>query len=101
MRAFSLTQAARNDLRGIAKFTEERWGRAQRMHYLKGLDETFRMLAASPKLGSVCDYIEPGLRKYPFQSHVVFYLVYLADTEIQVIRVLHKSMDVNQAAFPA
>ncbi len=100
MGTFSLTHAAKNDLRGIARFTEERWGRAQRRQYLKGLDEAFRMLADSPKLGNPCDYIEPDLRKYPFQSHVVFYDL-LSDEEIQVVRVLHKSMDVHQAAFPA
>jgi toxin ParE1/3/4 len=97
---FSLTHAAKNDLRGISRFTEERWGRAQRRHYLKGLDEAFRMLADSPKLGNTCDYIEPSLRKYPFQGHVVFYDL-LSDEEIQVVRVLHKSMDVHQAVFPA
>lgn len=98
MGTFSLTHAAKNDLRGIARFTEERWGRVQRRHYLKGLDEAFRMLADSPKLGNACDYIEPGLRKHPFQSHVVFYDL-LSDEEIQVARVLHKSMDVHQAVF--
>ena len=100
MGAFSLTQAAKNDLRGIARFTEERWGRAQRRHYLKGLDDSFLMLANSPKLGHTCDYIEPGLRKYPFQSHVIFYDLF-SNRQIQVIRVLHKSMDVHKAAFSA
>ncbi|MBK5968484.1 MULTISPECIES: type II toxin-antitoxin system RelE/ParE family toxin [Thiorhodovibrio] len=100
MGKFSLTHAAKNDLRGIARFTEERWGRAQRRHYLKGLDDAFRMLAASPKLGNACDQIEPGLRKYHFQSHVVFYDV-ISDEEIHVVRVLHKSMDAHQAVFSA
>ncbi|MET0086415.1 MAG: type II toxin-antitoxin system RelE/ParE family toxin [Sedimenticola sp.] len=98
MGTFSLTRAAKNDLRGIARFTEERWGRAQRRHYLKGLDEAFGMLANSPNLGNACDYIEPGLRKYPFQSHVIYYdLPY--NNQILVVRVLHKNMDVHQAAF--
>ena len=100
MGTFSLTHAAKNDLRGIARFTEKRWGRAQRRNYLKGLDDAFRMLADTPKLGNACDQIEPGLRKYPFQSHVIFYDL-LSDNHILVIRVLHKSMDVDQAVFPA
>ncbi|MEO5344554.1 MAG: type II toxin-antitoxin system RelE/ParE family toxin, partial [Gammaproteobacteria bacterium SHHR-1] len=64
----------------------------------KGLDATFNMLADSPRLGNACDYIESDLRKYPFQSHVVFYEC-LSDEEIQVIRVLHKNRDVHQAIF--
>jgi toxin ParE1/3/4 len=49
---------------------------------------------------NACDYIETGVRKYPFQSHVVFYEC-LSNEEIQVVRVLHKNMDVHQAVFPA
>ena len=100
MGKFSLSHSAKADLRGIARFTEKHWGRAQRLHYLKGLDETFKILADSPTLGNACDYIETGVRKYPFQSHVVFYDC-LSNEEIQVVRVLHKNMDVHQAVFPA
>lgn len=100
MGTFSLTNAAKTDLRGIAKFTEERWGRQQRKHYLKGMDETFKTLAESPMLGAACAYIDVGLRKYPFQSHVIYYDI-KTETHIQVIRVLHKRMDVQQAAFDA
>ena len=98
MGSFTLTQAAKNDLREIARFTEQQWGRAKRLHYLKGLDDAFHLLSNSPKLGNACDYIESGLRKYPLQSHVVFYEI-LSERDIQVIRVLHKSMDVQQASF--
>ena len=100
MGTFSLTHAAKNDLRGIARFTEKRWGSAQRRHYLKGLDEAFVMLADAPKLGNACDYIDPGLRKYAFQRHVIFYDL-LSNNQIQVIRVLHRNMDVHQAVFPS
>jgi len=100
MGSFSLSYAAKNDFRNIARFTEARWGRGQRNHYLKGLDKTFRLLADSPNLGNSCDYIASDLRKHPFQSHVIFYDT-LSEEEIQIVRVLHKNMDVNQAGFPA
>ena len=45
MGSFSLTNAAKTDLRNIAKFTEQQWGREQRKHYLKGIDDAFRLLA--------------------------------------------------------
>jgi toxin ParE1/3/4 len=66
----------------------------------KCLDETFKILADSPTIGYACDYIEPGLRKYPFQSHVVFFDC-LSDEEILMVRMLHKNMDVHQAVFLA
>jgi len=98
MGTFTLTRLAKADLRTMARYTEKKWGRLQRRHYLKGMDEAFGMLADSPKLGVGCDYIEMGLRKYHFQSHVIFY-EFTQKTTIQVVRVLHKSMDVQQAAF--
>jgi len=98
MGSFSLTNAAKADLRNIAKFTEERWGREQRKHYLKGMDDTFRRLADSSALGVSCEYIAPDLRKHPFQSHVIYYDI-ASTTEIVIVRVLHKRMDVSQVPF--
>ena len=98
MRSFSLTNAAKADLRNIARFTEERWGREQRKLYLKGMDDAFRRLTDSPALGVSCEYIASGLRKHPFQSHVIYYDI-ASTSQILIVRVLHKRMDVSQAPF--
>ena len=98
MGSFSLTNAAKADLRSIAKFTEERWGREQRRHYLKGMDDAFNRLADSPALGVSCDYIASDLRKHPFQIHVVYYDI-ASTNQIVIVRVLHKRMDVSQMPF--
>jgi len=43
------------------------------MFYLNGMDDVFRRLADSSTLGVSCEYIASDLRKYPFQSHVIYY----------------------------
>lgn len=98
MGSFSLTHAAKADLRNIANFTEQKWGREQRKHYLKGIDDAFHLLADSPSLGVSCDYISPKLRKHPFQSHVIYYDIASA-TRVLIVRVLHKRIDVSQIPF--
>ena len=98
MGSFSLTNAAKADLRNIAKLTEQKWGPEQRKHYLKGMDDAFRRLADSPALGVSCDYIAPELRKHPFQSHMIYYDIASA-TQVLIVRVLHKRMDVSQVLF--
>jgi len=98
MGSFSLTNAAKADLRNIARFTEQSWGREQRKLYLKGMDDAFRRLAESPALGVSCEYIAPELRKHPFQSHVIYYDIASA-TQVLIVRVLHKRMDVSHAPF--
>ncbi len=94
MKPFDLTRKAKADLRAIAIFTEERWGIKQRNTYIKQLDEAFHTLATSPLLGKGCDDIMPGYRKYPQGSHIIFYKDGTASV-IEVVRILHKSMDVE------
>ena len=92
MEQFLLSKEAKNDLRSIAVFTENRWGRAQRNLYIKQLDEAFLMLAQNPNLGISCDYIRDSYRKFPQGSHIIFYKRD-AKSNILVVRILHKSMD--------
>ena len=95
MSPFKLTNKARDDLISIARYTELRWGRDQRKFYLKHLDDTFHALAANPDLGRSCNDIKQGYFKYPKDSHVIFYRPGTEST-IEVIRILHKHLDVAQ-----
>jgi toxin ParE1/3/4 len=92
MPSFRLTKKARDDLIGIARFTENTWGRDQRKFYLKQLDAAFHALAENPDLGRSCNEIRQGYCKYRKDSHVIFYRLGTEST-IEIIRVLHKRMD--------
>ena len=94
MKPFQLTTKAKNDLKQIAKSTERRWGREQRNHYLKQFDDAFHLLADTPLAGKECGYIKEGYRKFPQGSHVIFYKAG-SKCRIEIIRILHKHMDVS------
>lgn len=94
MSAFVLTRKARNDLITIAGYTERTWGREQRNIYLRQLDDAFHFLAQSPLAGRDCAEIRQGYRKLPILAHIIFYRA-LAVDRIEIVRVLHKSMDVE------
>lgn len=94
MMPFQLTHKAKSDLKDIALFTERRWGRKQRNVYIRQFDAAFRRLADNPLLGKTCDEIRPGYRKFPLASHVIFYHK-TNNQPTLIIRILHKSMDVN------
>lgn len=96
MKPFTLTIAAKTDLRNIALFTQRRWGKGQRNLYVKQFDDTFWLLAENPDMGKPCDDIRSGYRKFPLGSHIVFYQP-KGNHHIKVVRILHKSMDVNPA----
>lgn len=94
MKAYMVTRKAHADLIAIGRFTAKKWGVSQRNSYLKQLDNCFQELAENPELGIVCNYIANGYRKFPQGSHLIFYK---QSTEglVQIIRVLHKTMDVE------
>ena len=99
MKVFELTKKAKDDLRKIAGFTEKRWGRTQRLLYIKQFDDAFHLLAESPALGQQCDFIKEGYRRFPQGSHILFYRE-ASKSKITIIRILHKNMDVESKFLP-
>ncbi len=99
MKRFKLTVAADADLRKIAEYTLNQWGESQRNTYIAELFDAFTSLAESPSIATNADNIRKGYRKFPQGSHVVFFR--LSDSShIEIIRILHKRMDVENH-FPA
>lgn len=99
MKPFQLTQKAKEDLKDIATFTQCRWGREQRNIYIKQFDESFWLLAENPDIGRSCDEIQLGYHKFPQGSHIIFYKL-IGNQQIQIVRILHKSMDVAPIIGP-
>jgi toxin ParE1/3/4 len=94
MKPFDLTRKAQDDLREIAIYTEVNWGVKQRNVYIRQFDEIFHLLAATPDMGKKCDEIIAGYRKFPKESHVIFYKPGTT-CAIEIVRILHKNMDVS------
>ena len=90
---FHLTQKAYDDLKGIAIYTQENWGKSQRTLYLKMMNDAFHELSANPKLGTKIDDIRAEYFKYRIGSHMIFYRMVYDD--VQIVRILHQRMDVE------
>ena len=94
MKKFKLSAAADADLRNIAAYTLEQWGKPQRDTYIRELFEAFARLSKSPDIAIRIDAIREGYRKFPQGSHVIYFRK--SETHsIEIIRVLHKSMDAD------
>ena len=94
MNSYMVTRKAHADLISIGRFTVKEWGIDRRNRYLKQLDQCFQHLSENPELGIACDCIAEGYRKFPQGSHLIFYKLN-PEGGIFIIRVLHKSMDVD------
>lgn len=90
MAKFYLTPLALSSMQLIGEYTEGKWGVVQRNKYLKELDNAFRELANSPKLGKMRNEIKNGMRSYHQGKHIIFYMV--EPEQIVVLNILHENM---------
>lgn len=90
---FKVSKEATNDLREIGRYTQNKWGKAQRRRYLDDLDEKFHFLAENPQMGRRCEKIREGYFRFEFMSHIVFYK--LGSEGVLISRVLHRNRDVK------
>ena len=91
---FHLTQKAYEDLKSIAIYTQENWGKSQRALYVKMLDDTFHELSNNPKHGVKIDDIREGYYKYRIGRHLIFYRM-ISEHDIEIVRILHQKMDIE------
>ena len=87
-----LTPRAAQDLRAIAGYTQDTWGKKQRDTYLRAMDRRFAWLADNPALGRPRPDVREGYHSYAQGSHVIFYLI--RDGGIDIIGIPHQRMDV-------
>lgn len=89
-----LSNRARADLDGIWEYTVRRWDVDQAEAYLRVVNQAMALLRENPRLGRDVSDVKPGYFKFPVSSHVIYYK--LPPGTLDVIRILHKSMDAEQ-----
>jgi toxin ParE1/3/4 len=91
---YRLTPRAWEDLRNIGRYTLQTWGKQQRNHYLRALDDRFQWLAKHPSLGTARSDIGEGYHSFLQGRHLIFYI--LNDQGgIDIIGIPHASMDIS------
>lgn len=85
------TPAAEQDLIDIWYYTATQWGDDQADTYVDRLEEAMLRLLRHPEIGVDCAELRAGYRRTGAGRHLIYYRI--ADTAIEVVRVLHVSMD--------
>jgi len=94
MAGYELTNKAKSDLKEIAIYTQNTWGKRQRNSYLTLLDQSFYALAEDHLKGRDCSEIRSGYREYGVGKHIIFYRE-INLSLIQIVRILHERMDIE------
>jgi toxin ParE1/3/4 len=90
MRKIHTQALAKQDLKNIWLYSFKNGG-SEADCYFDELNAAFPLITENPELGFACDYIREGYRQFHINCHLVFYRV--TATKIQVVRVLHDSMN--------
>jgi len=91
MANYKLAAAAEADVEAIYAYSEQAFGLNQTEKYMAGLGQLLEKLADIPRMGQNADDLRPGLFRFRYQSHMVFYTI--ERDHIAVRRILHARAD--------
>jgi toxin ParE1/3/4 len=91
-----LSRRAKEDLLEIWEFIADH-DKIAADRYIDHLRDRALELLHFPELGRARDEIHPGLRSLLARNHLLFYR--LERQEVQILRILHGSMDLPNQAF--
>ena len=94
MAKYRFTRKAVEDLSDIWHYTLETWSQKQADRYYRMLIECCRNIAEHPLAGRHYAEVAEGVYGLRAGKHIVFYRI-AAQNEIEVIRILHGSMDLK------
>ena len=92
MAKYILSPQAQRNLKDIRAYTLKNFGKQQTTAYLKILQKHMKALAATPSKGKKRDEIKVGYCSSFIGSHTIYYRI-VADSHIDIIDVLHQSME--------
>lgn len=88
---YVLSEEAAVDIDDIFEFGEYKFGNAQAIKYLIGLEEHFEKLRENPNIDRERNDIKQGLFSLPYISHIIFYRN--LDSKIRIVRILYGGRD--------
>lgn len=87
---YQLTEDAEQDLREIAEYTLNRWGRSQLIQYQQGFTRAIERIVEHPSIGKRFSEKYPEIKTHKYQQHLIFYF---AESPIIILAVIHEKMD--------
>ena len=94
---YRISRKAQTQISDIVISTAEIFGVYQARAYHSGLARSFELLGDFPLMGPAAEHLFPGLRRFTFQSHIVYYTI--SDAGVFIRQVLHHRMQVRPELF--
>ena len=92
---YQISVKAGQDIENIWLFTKETWSIVQADKYYSLIYNEVEKLAENPLSGRDCSHIRENYRCSKVKSHYIFYKYQKNEKGIEIIRVLHQNMDIE------
>jgi len=92
---YKISLLVRDDLENIWLYTYENWSIEQADRYLNQIIDEIEYIAQKPDFGSDFSYIRTGYNRSKVKSHIIFYRIDPKNDFVEIIRVLHQRMDIE------
>ena len=95
MGRYKISFEARKDLEKIWVYTVKSWSVEQADRYLNQIFEEIELIACKPENGTDYGGIRKGYFRTKIKLHFIFYKIENTTKTVEVIRVLHEKMDIE------
>ncbi|MBW1657428.1 type II toxin-antitoxin system RelE/ParE family toxin [Flavobacterium quisquiliarum] len=92
---YKISIEASYDLEKIWLYTFDTLSAEQADRYLKLILDEIEYLCSKPNSGKDFSHIRKGCFRTKVKSHLIFYKINVKQNEIEIIRVLHQMMDIE------
>ncbi|OUL60518.1 type II toxin-antitoxin system RelE/ParE family toxin [Flavobacterium sp. AJR] len=92
---YKISNEASYDLEKIWLYTVENWSIEQADRYLNLIIDEIEYLCLKPNSGKNFEHIRKGYLRTEVKSHLIFYRINTKQNELEIIRILHQMMDIE------
>ncbi|MCO5239338.1 MAG: type II toxin-antitoxin system RelE/ParE family toxin [Chitinophagaceae bacterium] len=93
--SYKISFQASEDIENIWLYTFENWSLEKADRYVNLIFDEIEYLADNPNSGKDFNHIRKNYRCSKVKSHIIFYRLTDKQNNIEIIRVLHQRMDIE------
>jgi toxin ParE1/3/4 len=93
--SYKISVQASEDIENIWLYTFENWSLEQADRYVNLIFDEIEYLVDNPNSGKDFNHIRNNYRCSKVKSHIIFYRLTDKQNNIEIIRVLHQRMDIE------
>lgn len=93
---YKISDKASDDIENIWLYSYKNWSLEQADRYVNLIFDEIEYLASDPQAGKDYSHVRDHYRCSKVKSHLIFYRQTNPGTDIEVIRILHQRMDIDE-----